>query len=175
MMISFTKMSLLFLNTENFNISKGERGSLLCNGIKGFSLILYYSTQCDHCHQVIPIFKQLPKYIQGCKFGMLNVSKNNKLVDMSKDTIAPLEYVPSIILYTNGTPFMRYEGNPDIESIKHFILDVQKNLKHKEEFSKVAPPIPLKKNIPAFSLGNPLSGSGKKNRCYLGYEKAYKK
>ncbi len=38
-------MSLLFLNTDNFSISKGERGSLLCNGIEGFSLILYYNTK----------------------------------------------------------------------------------------------------------------------------------
>ena len=82
-------------------------------------------------------FKQLPRYIQGCKFGMLNISKNHKLVEIAKNTIAPLEYVPYIILYTNGKPFMRYEGNPNIESIKQFILDVQKNLKHKEQFTTV--------------------------------------
>ena len=166
-------MSLLFLNTENFNISKGERGSLLCNGIEGFSLILFYSTQCDYCHQVLPLFKQLPKYIQGCKFGILNVSKNNKLVAMSKDTIAPLEYVPYIILYTHGKPFMRYEGNPDIESIKNFILDVQKNLKHKEQFAKTQQKPSIKKSIPAYTIGNPISGN--KNRCYLDFKKAYKK
>ena len=166
-------MSLLFLNTENFNISKGERGSLLCNGIEGFSLILFYSTQCDYCHKLLPVFKQLPKYIQGCKFGILNVSKNNKLVAMSKDTIAPLEYVPYIILYTHGKPFMRYEGNPDIDSIKNFILDVQKNLKHKEQFAKTQQKTSIKKSIPAYTIGKHISGN--KNRCYLDFRKAYKK
>jgi len=168
-------MSLLFLNTDNFSISKGERGSLLCNGIEGFSLILYYSTQCDYCHEVIPIFKQLPKYIQGCKFGILNVSKNNKLIEMAKNTIAPLEYVPYIILYTNGKPFMRYEGNLDINSIKNFILDVQKNLKHKEQFTPVKKTEVLKQSIPAYTIGNPVSGSSNNKRCYLNFDIAYKK
>ena len=168
-------MSLLFLNTDNFSISQGERGSLLCNNIDGFSLILFYSTQCDYCHTVIPVFKQLPKYIQGCKFGLLNVSKNYKLIEMSKDTIAPLEYVPYIILYTNGKPFMRYEGKLDIESIKQFILDVQKNLKHKEQFTTEKKLKITKASIPEYTIGNPLSGPNNKKRCYLNFNTAYKK
>ena len=167
-------MSLLFLNTNNFKILKSERGTLLCNDIKGFSLILFYSTQCDHCHAIIPLFKQLPQYVQGCKFGILNVSKNNKLVELSKDTIAPLEYVPYIILYTNGKPFMRYEGKPDIESIKDFILDVQKNLKHKEQFTVNKEKPVEKPHIPAYTIGKPVSGNGDK-RCYLDFNIAYKK
>jgi len=168
-------MSLLFLNTDNFSISKGERGSLLCNDIEGFSLILFYSTQCQYCHQVIPIFKQLPRYIQGCKFGMINVSKNNKLIEMAKDTIAPLEYVPYIILYTNRKPFMRYEEKLDIESIKQFILDVQKNLKHKEQFTQKKKSKIVKASIPGYTIGNPVSGPTKKKRCYLNFDSAYKK
>ena len=168
-------MSLLFLNTDNFSISKGERGSLLSNSINGFSLILFYSTQCDYCHTVIPIFKQLPRYIQGCKFGMINVSKNYKLIEMSKDTIAPLEYVPYIILYTNRKPFMRYEEKLDIESIKQFILDVQKNLKHKEQFTQKKKSKIVKASIPGYTIGNPVSGPTKKKRCYLNFDSAYKK
>ena len=104
----------------------------------------------------------------------MNVSRNNKLVELSKDTIAPLEYVPYIILYTNGKPFMRYEGSSDIESIKNFILDVQKNLKHKEKFTTNKQKSILKKNIPAYTIGKPISGNGNK-RCYLDFDLAYKK
>ena len=165
-------MSLLFLTSQDFNISKGERGSLLCNKIPGFSLILFYSTQCAYCHKVIPIFKQLPQFIRGCQFAILNVSKNNQLVRMSKSTIAPLEYVPYIILYTEGNPFMRYEGAHDITSIRNFILEVQKSLQHKEQFSKKEE-VKLENKIPSYTIGKPLCGDDK--RCYLDFGDAYAK
>ena len=165
-------MSLLFLTSDNFNTVKGETGSLLCNNIEGFLLVLFYSTQCSYCQEVIPIFKQLPKQIQGCKFGMLNVSKNNQLVTMSKETIAPLEYVPYIILYTGGKPFMRYEGTINIQSLKAFILDIQQKLKHKEKFTKHNQvKEKITKTIPSYTLGKPLCGGNK--RCYLEFNNAY--
>ena len=161
-------MSLLFLTLDNFNIIKGETGSLLCNNINGFLLVLFYSTQCSYCQNVIPLFKQLPKQIKGCKFGMLNVSKNNQLVVMSKETIAPLEYVPYIILYTDGKPFMCYEGNISLQDLKTFILDIQQKLKHKEKFT---PNVKKVTTIPSYTLGKPLCGENK--RCYLEFDNAY--
>ena len=166
-------MSLLFLTLDNFNIIKGETGSLLCNNINGFLLVLFYSTQCSYCQDVIPMFKQLPKQIKGCKFGMLNVSKNNKLVTMSKDTIAPLEYVPYIILYTDGKPFMCYEGDISLQALQTFILDVQQKLKHKEKFTKTTVAKKKKLTVPSYTLGKPLCGVDK--RCYLAFDNAYVK
>ena len=71
------------------------------NNIDNFSLILFYSTHCQHCQNIIPIMKQLPGTVTGCQFGMINVSKNKKTIRMSKNTITPLTYVPYIILYYN--------------------------------------------------------------------------
>ena len=115
--------------------------------------------------------KNLPDYIQGCQFGILNVSKNNQLIQLSKNTIAPLEYVPYIILYYDGKPFMCYEGEHTIESIKKFILQVQKNLKYKEKFAKKDDIKEKQSKIPAYTLGKPLQGDNKK--CYLEFTNAY--
>ena len=65
---------LLFLAIEDFVLSKGTKGNILCTSIPGFSLILYYSTQCPHCQTLIPIFKKLPGSINGCQFGIINIS-----------------------------------------------------------------------------------------------------
>ena len=92
---------LLFLTSDDFGLNKGVRGNIMCNTIQGFSLVLFYSTQCDHCKELIPIFKQLPGTVGGCQFGMINVSNNRKCVIMSRDTIAPIQVVPYIILYIN--------------------------------------------------------------------------
>ena len=74
---------LLFLTSQDFQIQKGVKGPILCTNIQGFSLILFYSTQCTHCQTLIPIFKILHGAIGGCQFGMINVSHNKQCVLMS--------------------------------------------------------------------------------------------
>ena len=158
--------SLLFLQTDDFSLRKGEQGQVLCHDIRGFSLVLFYSTQCVYCQQIIPIFKRLPDIVNGCQFGMINVSMNKQLIRLSKSSITPIEYVPLIILYINGSPYMRYDGPPEENEIRRFILEVS-NLVQKSGFSNVT----KEKGIPAYTIGNPLCGEG--NVCYLEFDEAY--
>ena len=165
---------LLFLSSEDFSVTKGNKGNILCHSIPGFSLILFYSTQCVHCQTLIPIFKRLPGTIGGCQFGMINVSTNKLCVRMSKETIAPIDYVPYIILYIAGKPFMRYNGPHDGGEIKRFILEVANKVQSKQQFSSenVKEPESGKKGIPEFTIGHPLCGPDDKV-CYLTMEDAY--
>jgi thiol-disulfide isomerase/thioredoxin len=162
---------LLFLTSEDFNIQRGTKGDILCNGIQGFSLILFYSTYCTHCQSLIPIFKSLPGTINGCQFGIINVSQHRACIQMSKNTIAPITYVPYIVLYINGKPFMVYKGPYDANEIKRFILEVVNNLQKKQQFSRERIKENPQTKIPEYSIGNPLCGT---SVCYLEFEKAYK-
>jgi hypothetical protein len=171
---------LLYLTSEDFFVSKGTKGNILCHSIKGFSLILFYSTQCVHCQKIIPIFKRLPGSIGGCQFGMVNISKSKEVVKMSQDTIAPLTYVPYIILYINNKPWMRYDGPYDENEIKKFIIEVSKRLQSKTQFmtsetETTAGGATIKntgRGIPAYTIGKPLYGEGEEV-CYLEYKSAY--
>jgi hypothetical protein len=102
---------------------------------------------------------------------MVNISQNTDLVKMSKETIAPLEYVPDIILYINGKPFIKYNGAKTENDIKNFIVEVSKNLNNKQHFSN-----PQQKQedeaIPGYCLGVPKCDG---DVCYLTYENAYGK
>lgn len=165
---------LLFLNTNDFAIQKGSKGNIMCNGIPGFSLILFYSTHCVHCQNLIPIFKRLPGTIGGCQFGMINVSANKQCISMSKNTIAPITYVPYIILYFNGKPYMVYKGPYDANELKKFIIEVAGNLQKKQKFTE-APKQPQKggkKSIPDYTVGIPIYGFGNAV-TYLDFEIAY--
>ena len=128
---------LLFLTTADFHIENGVKGSLLCHNISGFSLILFYSMQCEYCQKLLPDFRKLPGLIGGCQFGMLNIIKNKDIISAASKTIAPLEYVPFIILYANGKPFMKYEGAHDVQSIRNFINYYwsKENIKKRYKFS----------------------------------------
>jgi thioredoxin-like negative regulator of GroEL len=167
---------LLFLTSDDFNVSKGTRGNILCNLIHGYSLILFYSPQCPHCQKLIPIFRKLPGTINGCQFGMVNVSTNKKCVDMSSATIAPIEYVPYIVFYVNGRPYMNYKGPADIHDIKNFIISLTDKIQNNKIFSSSQnqPMISnelAKHTSHACTIGQPLYGD--EEVTYLPFKTAY--
>ena len=169
---------LLFLTAEDFQLFRGTNGrSVMGTSIPGFSLILFYSTQCEHCQKFIPIFKKLPGTVGGCQFGMINVSHNKRCILMSRKTIAPIKVVPYIVLHINGKPYMRYKGPQDSSEIARFIVEVsqraqQSNKRNQRTESKI------KKDpnggFPAYTIGKPLCGPDD-DVCYLEFNKAYNK
>jgi hypothetical protein len=156
---------LLFLSSEDFRVVKRENDNILVHNIPNFSLILFYSTQCPHCESFINIFKRLPGSIKGCQIGILNVSTNKQCVFSSRDTIAPIEYVPFIILYYNGRPTMIYKGPPDQSEIGRFVVEMSRQIQIEQ------PQIPKGKTIPAYTIGIPLRGDD--DVCYLEFDDAY--
>ena len=165
---------LLFLTSEDFQLQRGSKGQILCTNIQGFSLILFYSTQCVHCQSLIPIFKRLPGSVGGCQFGMINVSQNKKCVIVSRQTIAPIKVVPYIVLYIHGKPYMRYNGPHDAKEIGRFIVEVAKKVQSKESFAKNDGRVKEdpRGGIPAYTIGHPLCGPDNKV-CYLDFNNAY--
>lgn len=166
---------LLFLTSEDFSIQKGAKGPILCTNIQGFSLILFYSTQCIYCQKFIPTFKCLPGTIGGCQFGMINVSHNKQCVLLSRQTIAPIKEVPYIVLYVNGKPYMRYRGPHDQREISRFIIEVSRKVQANQNFAKDDKRIKEEpRGIPAYTIGHPLCGPDDKV-CYLDFGDAYSK
>jgi hypothetical protein len=149
---------LLFLTVDDFLISRGTKGNILCNTIGGFSLILFYSTQCQHCQNFIPIFKKLPGTVGGCQFGMVNVGANKGLIRMSKETITPLTFVPYIVLYINTRPFMAYRGNADINEIRRFVIEVSQKINNKQKFSEEKVQEQARGSVPPYTIGHALYG-----------------
>ena len=162
---------LLFLSSDDFYVAQGQKGSILCSSMKGFSVVLFYSTQCVHCQTLIPIFKSLPNTIAGFQFGMINVSTNKNVVMLSKQTIAPITYVPYIVFFVDGKPFMKYSGPYEMSEIKRFIIEVANNLKSKQKFYEETQKKQVaEKKIPAYTIGHPKCDD---DVCYLEFEEAY--
>lgn len=165
---------LLFLNDEYFKVISTSKGSVLGTTIRGISLVLFFSTQCRFCHQYIPVFKKLPGTVGGCQFGMINISTNRSVVEKSKNTISPLEYVPYIVLYINGQPVMSYDGPPNEDSIRKFVLEIVQSMQTKQQFvpNKLEDLTETNNNestIPAYTIGVPKYG----NKCYFNWDNAY--
>lgn len=163
---------LLFLTHDDFGVERTPKGSIMTTKLKGFSLILFYSTQCGYCKTLIPIFKRLPGTIGGCQFGMINVTTNKNVVMKSKDTLTPLKFVPYIVLYINGKPFMAYQGPNDENEIRDFIVEVAQKLQSKQQFTQETQErIKKKSHIPEYTVGIPKNCED--GVCYLTEETAY--
>lgn len=165
---------ILFLTSNDFQIQRGTKGPILCTNIQGFSLVLFYSTQCEYCQTLLPKFKVLPGSIAGCQFGIINVSNNKQCILMSRQTIAEINEVPYMLLYVNGRPYMRYKGPHDAGEIGRFILEVSRKVQSNQNFEKTDKRIKEdpKGGIPAYTIGHPLYGPDDKV-CYLEFDDAY--
>jgi len=107
---------------------------------------------------------------------MINVSLNKNCVRLSKETIAPITYVPYIVLFVNGRPFMRYNGSHDINEIKRFILEIAQKMETKQKFSNDQQNIQeviRDTKIPAYTIGLPLYGCDDGECTYLNFTEAY--
>lgn len=201
---------ILFLGSDDFCVRAGEKGNMLClSGWKGLTLVMFYSKECQFCHKLINKFKQLPTIVNGCKFAMCCINRHFDIVEKSKNTIAPIEYVPDVILYVDGIPYIRYDGAHEVEDIKNFIFTVYERLQKTCFSSNQQPPPapqqpsshdmmrrpqqqqppmqqqpqqqqqqyniqqPMENMIPAYTIGKPLCGQKRQDRCYLEFKTAY--
>jgi len=162
---------LLFLTDKDFTVSQGTKGNILCNAVKGLSLVFFYSTRCTFCQSFIPQYKKMPGNIKGCHFAMVNVSQFQKIVAMSTNTITPIQYVPYIVLYVNGKPYIKYEGDYDIQQLADFIIEVSTTLNQKEKFLKNNTKVKESGNsIPSYTNGKDIT----EKISYLTLIEAYK-
>jgi len=167
--------ALLFLSEDDFSVSQGQKGNLLCNNINGFSIVLFYSTQCVHCHSLVPIFKSLVGSVTNCQFAMINISQQKKVVALSKDTITAIRYVPYIVFYVKGRPFMKYNGPPDGNEIRRFIIEITRTLQTRQKFyEETTAKRDTDKEIPPYTIGIPKT-CDENGVCYLEFDDAYKK
>lgn len=162
-------MSLLFLSQRDFTRS----GNVLKTSIRGYSLVFFYAPSCEHSQRRIPLFRELPRRIGGCQFAMLDVTQHMNVVNMSQGTTLPIEYVPLIVLYSQGIPQMIYTGHANIDDLVAFVVDVVAVLgKDKGKSSSNSGSVnnnnvhenPSKKSkIPLYSVGIPITSE----RTYL--------
>lgn len=168
--------ALLRLRADDFELSQGQKGKILCNGIKGFALVMFYSPLCKVSEDLLPKFKHLPQIINGCKFCILNINENQSIIALSRESIAPIEFVPYIIFYVGGRPFLQYDDDPTLEKLVGFIQYVMKLVEGKKSF--IDKGAKVESDIPKYSIARPYLDLQLKcdgDFCYLTQEQAYGK
>jgi len=92
--------------------------------IKKMSFILFHMTECKYSQELLPIIRKIPSEIDFCKIGIINLSTHKDLIDQSLQSTTPLEMVPYMIFYLDGSPLVTYNGQHKFENIVNFINEV---------------------------------------------------
>lgn len=168
--------SIIKLSTDDWRIKEGKKGNLICNNIKGLSIVLFWSPKCKYCRTLEPNFRQLPTMMKGITFASINISENIGIIAMAEDTITPILTVPNIMVFIDGKPYMQYDDKPDIDSVVNFIKYIMQLIETKKEFAKKNPAGSKQENeIPPYSIARPYHDlCGDNEFCYLAQSDAYK-
>jgi len=126
---------IIQLSDKEFTLNPTKKGQSLCLLIKGISFVMFYSSKCGSCKNVMPILNQLSRKINSCKFCIINVDTFPSIIQASQHTISPITYVPDLILYVNGKPFLKYQGNKTEQDMGNFVMSVINKLNENKSFN----------------------------------------
>ena len=147
---------LLFLNPNDLQLRVTSKGQSMCfrPDAKGMMLVMYYSKQCPYCDKLFAHFKRLPDIVQGCTFAIYNATED--LVERTANTICPITFVPDVILYFNGEPVIRYDGEHEISAIQQFLEQMYHRLqKNSFAASPASSSVPSRPPPPSFDARTP--------------------
>ena len=167
--------SIINLRSDDFELQENKGSYTLSCSIKGLSLVLFWSPMCNICKELLPSFNRLPQVINGVLFCTLNINNNQQIIQMSQKTIAPIEYVPYIVFYVNGTPLLRYDDEISLERIIQFCQYSMKLVENKKMFIDKGAKVDSGGAVPKYSLGIPYMDfkCNESGFCYLSEKQAY--
>lgn len=112
---------LMAMGKEHFQTKETLNGTMLITPqISSPTFILFYTTTCGVCKQVLPLYDQLAK-LMPYRFAICNVQQNPDILQMSEQTIRPIRHVPLLFLYAKGYPYVVYSDTWAPEKLQNFL------------------------------------------------------
>ena len=160
---------LLILEEEDFELieagskEKGQVTHLVHTVECKYSIVMFYTDDCPQCKVIKPILLSFVgnPTIQICMVNVYDPDSTN-LIQMSQKTSTPLQHVPFLVFYINGTPFKKFDGQYTVQDFQNFVKNVMDEAAKIKDTSEIS-------EIPAYTIGKPNSAKV----CYLTYQKAY--
>lgn len=84
-------------------------------------LVLFTMPRCRGCNAFKPKFQQLAANQAHLIFAIADLSILKNVVQLSRASSTPLQSVPTLILYADGTPRAKFKGSMNIASVESFL------------------------------------------------------
>lgn len=93
------------LSGRDFNTLRND----LLKNIKSCCIVMFYAPWCPHCHNMIPVIKELTKDIELYTY---NIEKNKAhFGKLKRDNPNLVMGFPTLIFYKDGKPIGKYDGD----------------------------------------------------------------
>jgi hypothetical protein len=125
-------MTIHQLTSQNFSLSNTGKSKNLNINLGGAVLCFFKMDSCPGCNNFDPIFRQLSLEETNINYSIINLSSHRDIVTMSRQTTTPITAVPFLLLFINGNPHAKYNGQKTISALKSFI---NKALQHAPRIS----------------------------------------
>lgn len=113
-------MSIHTLDIHNFFIS----GKSMNINLPGNYLVFFKFDGCKGCEVFLPIFTQLSREDRRISYGIVDLTYNRNIVQMSKPTTTHINIVPHLIIYVQGKPHARFTGEKNRKALTEFLSGV---------------------------------------------------
>lgn len=115
------------LTPADFNIIKTIKGDLVEFLSKELTVVLFYKNEENrkYSDEFKRIFAEIQETGIECKFGVINIDEHSEAAEMASQTKTPINYVPYVVVYAQGRPYMSYGGKIDSIELVKLITYVQ--------------------------------------------------
>jgi|SRR5579862_2314890 len=112
------------LNTTHFkSVRNSNNSNTLTINVTGNIFVFFKLQNCEGCNAFEPVFKKLASEDRRVIYGIVDLTNNNQITQISKTTTTPIQTVPHLILYINGQPFAKFKGQKNLNGIKNFLSE----------------------------------------------------
>ncbi len=112
-------MGVQNLSESNFSLSDGR---MMCN-VDGICLVMFKSNGCKFSSQFFPIFTKLSRDSR-LTWASVNIDGNRRIIKMALNTKTPINSVPVIIMYVNGRPYAKFNGDRTSDKLSSFVDNI---------------------------------------------------
>jgi len=115
--------NIVQLDDQSFYLDNSAGGSkpTLKLRMGGAILVMFTMPKCRGCNTFKPKFFELASTHPRISFALCDLSNVKNLVGKSRASTTPLQSVPTLILYAEGSPRAKFKGSMQIPSVESFI------------------------------------------------------
>jgi glutaredoxin len=91
------------------------------------TVVLFYKNEENrkYSDEFKRVFAEIEETGFECKFGVINIDEHSEAAEMASQTKTPINYVPYVVIYAQGRPYMSYGGKIDSIELVKLITYVQ--------------------------------------------------
>ncbi len=121
-LISLSLFGLLFLSNNLFADNGSNVQQLTEENFAEFinqdiAIVDFYADWCGPCKRFAPIFIEASNELEGIiSFGKVNVDQEHSLSNQHE-----IMYIPTIVIFKNGSEAQRKVGGMDMDDLREFI------------------------------------------------------